>query len=95
MTEDHHFHINGERWLWRYASLRGTAEGWTEFSKRKVLLDRRSKNRKRLELELHEGLHSTLGPTISEEAVTSAAADLARILWSLGYRIAPSNGESN
>jgi hypothetical protein len=88
MRDDHHFQIGGERWLWRYTTLRGSADGWTEFAKRKVLLNRRVTNRKRLELELHEGLHSTLGSTISEEAVTSAASDLARILWSL-YRITP------
>lgn len=93
MPEDHHFHlgVNQERWLWRYSTLKGSADGWTEFGKKKVLLDRRAKHRKRLELELHEGLHATLGPTISEEAVDSAARDLARILWSLGYRLQRKN----
>jgi hypothetical protein len=43
--------------------------------------------RKRLEIELHEGLHASLGPTISEESVTQTARDLAKVLWSLGYRI--------
>ena len=88
MPADHHFTINnGEKWLWRYTTLKGSADGWTEFSKKKVLLDRRAQHRTRLELELHEGLHCTLGPTISEEAVTRAANDLAKILWSLGYRL--------
>lgn len=89
VMEDHHFHlgINREKWLWRYTTLKGSADGWTDYAKKKVLLNKRSKNRTRLELELHEGLHSTLGPTISEEAVTSAASDLAKILWSLGYRL--------
>lgn len=89
MPEDHHFHlgINQEKWLWRYTTLKGSADGWTDYSKKKVLLDRRAKHRTRLELELHEGLHSTLGPAISEEAVTAAASDLAKILWSLGYRL--------
>jgi hypothetical protein len=29
----------------------------------------------------------TLGHTISEEAVTESAKDLAKILWALGYRM--------
>jgi hypothetical protein len=89
LPEDHHFTLGvaQEKWLWRYSTLKGSADGWTEFSKNKVLLDRRAKHRKRLELELHEGLHATLGPTISEEAVDTAARDLAKILWSLGYRL--------
>jgi len=89
MTEDHHFRVNGgERWLWRYSSLKGNAVGWTEWNKKKVLIHNKlKKSRTRLETELHEGLHMTLGQTISEEAVTSSAHDLAKILWALGYRI--------
>jgi hypothetical protein len=84
---DHHFLINDKRWLWRYSSLRGMAAGWTEYTKRKILIHKGLRGRKRLEIELHEGLHATLGHTISEEAVTDSAKDLAKILWSLGYRI--------
>jgi hypothetical protein len=84
---DHHYHVNGEKWLWRYSPLKGGADGWTEYSKRKVLIHSGLAGRQRLECELHEGLHMTLGPTISEAAVEQAAADLAKILWSLSYRI--------
>jgi hypothetical protein len=83
---DHHFLISGQRWLWRYSNLKGKADGWTEYAKHKVLIHSALARRAKLECELHEGLHASLGPTISEEAVTQAAEDLAKILWSLGYR---------
>jgi hypothetical protein len=88
MPSDHHYTLNGEKWLWRYSSLKGSADGWTEFAKRKVLINEKLKGRARLECELHEGIHASL-PTTSEEAVTRVAADLAKILWSLGYRLLP------
>lgn len=87
MPSDHHFQIDHQKWLWRYSPLKGGADGWTEYATRKVLIHSKLKGRARLECELHEGLHATLGPTISEEAVTKTARDLARILWALGYRI--------
>jgi hypothetical protein len=89
MTTDHRFTINDERWLWRYSSLKGSADGWTEYATRKVLIHEKLKGRARLECELHEALHASLGPTISEATVTATAADLARILHSLGYRLLP------
>jgi hypothetical protein len=84
---DHHFQIGHQRWLWRYSPLKGANAGWTEWAKRKVLIHSRLKGRTRLETEIHEGLHAALGSTISEGAVTQAAGDIAKILWSLGYRI--------
>lgn len=87
--EDHHFQIGGVRWLWRYSPLKGSAFGWTEYAKRKILIHSGLKrNRQRLECECHEFLHAAF-PAISESAVTEAASDLARILWSLGYRLPP------
>lgn len=88
MPSDHKFLIDGQRWLWRYSPLKGSADGWTEFAKRKVLINSRLKSRARLETECHEALHAILGPGIvSEDCVTATAADLARILWTLGYRL--------
>jgi hypothetical protein len=78
--------INAQRWLWRYSTLKGGADGWTEYGKNKVLIHSKLKHRAKLECELHEGLHAVLGPTISEETVTQAAKDLAKVLWSIGYR---------
>jgi hypothetical protein len=92
MAKDHHFKINDDRWLWRYTALRGEASGWTEFIKKKVLIDQTLRNRVRLETEIHEAIHATLGPVISEEAVTQSAQDISKILWSLGYRISPEAG---
>ena len=87
MPQDHRFLINDQKWLWRYSTLKGGADGWTEYSKHKVLIHSKLKDRARLECELHEGLHACLGDTISETAVERTAADLAKILYSLGYRL--------
>ena len=93
MPLDHHFTIAGLRWLWRYSKLRGRAAGWTisPDSKnprldRKILIDERLKGRALLETEIHEAMHACF-PQLSEETVTEAARDLARILWALGYRV--------
>lgn len=92
MTSDHHFLINGVRWLWRYTRLKGQAVGWTfmpdpknQGVRKKVLIDDRLKSRARLNTEIHEFLHAA-NPTHSEEHVSQQADDLTRILWALGYR---------
>lgn len=90
---DHHFKINGKRWLWRYSPLKGMALGWT-FMKdpknpnvsEKVLIDSKLKGRQRLNTEIHEFLHAA-NPTQSEEHVSQQGDDLTRILWTLGYRL--------
>ena len=93
MAGDHHFSINGVKWLWRYTVLRGKAQGWTYMPdpknlnvKKKVLVDTRLTGRARLNTEIHEFLHAA-NPTQSEEHVTQQGDDLTRILWTLGYRL--------
>lgn len=92
MPSDHHFKIGGVRWLWRYARLKGRAAGWTCYadpkkkSAPKILIDQTLMGRARMEIELHEAMHACF-PQIAEETVTEAARDVARILWTLGYRI--------
>lgn len=93
MSLDHHFTIRGLCVLWRYARLRGRAVGWSITPderrpdlKRKVLIDDRLRGRARLETEIHEAIHQ-LFPDLAEETVSGAGRDLARILWSLRYRI--------
>jgi hypothetical protein len=93
MSSDHHFLIAGAKWLWRYARLRGQADGWTYLPDplhptmaRKVLIDSRLAGRTRLETEIHELIH-VLYPQLSEDSVTSAARDISKVLWHLGYRL--------
>jgi hypothetical protein len=93
MATNHHFSINGVRWLWRYARLRGAADGWayvktpkTPNVSERVIIDERLKGRRRLEVEIHEFLHAA-NPTMDEEHVDQQGKDLSRILWSLGYRL--------
>ena len=89
MPEDHHVTIDGKRWLLRFTKLNGDAAGWTYFDNAKrprILIDEKLKGGTRLETIVHELLHASLGPTISEESVTEAARVIRRTLWSLGYR---------
>ena len=89
MAEDHHVTIDGKRWLLRFTRLKGGAAGWTYFDNAKrprILIDEKLKGGTRLETIVHELLHASLGPTISEESVTEAAKVIRRTLLSLGYR---------
>lgn len=93
MPSNHRFRINGVAWLWRYARLRGGAEGWTFVKtpktpnvQQKILVDERLTGRRRLEVEVHEFLHAA-NPTMDEEHVDQQGKDLSKILWSLGYRL--------
>lgn len=89
MAEDHHVTIDGKRWLLRFTRLTGNAAGWTYFDNAKrprILIDEKLKGGTRLETILHELLHASLGPNISEEAITEAAKVQRRVLTMLGYR---------
>lgn len=89
MPEDHNVTIDGKRWLLRFTALKGDAAGWTFFDNAKrprILIDQSLTRGARLETIVHELLHASLGPNISEEAVTEAAKVIRRTLWNLGYR---------
>lgn len=92
MPRDHVYRLLGVRWLLRFTRLRGAAAGWAYLPdrknprmQRKILIDERLERRTRLETILHELLHVAF-PTVSEEHVTESARDIAKVLWSLGYR---------
>ena len=83
MAADHHITIDGKRWLLRFTRLTGDAAGWTYFDNAKrprILIDERLRNWTRVETILHEILHASLGPNISEEAITEAARVQRRVL---------------
>lgn len=89
MAEDHHITIDGKRWLLRFTRLTGDAAGWTFFDNAKrprILVDERLRGGARLETIVHELLHASLGPAISEESVTEAARVIRRTLVALGYK---------
>jgi predicted SprT family Zn-dependent metalloprotease len=92
MPDDHHFTVAGARWLLRFCRLKGQAAGWAYLPdsknprmERKILVDERLSKRARLETIIHELLHVCY-PTVSEEHITESARDIARVLWTLGYR---------
>jgi hypothetical protein len=89
MPQDHSITIDGKKWLLRFTPLKGDAAGWTFFDTAKrprILIDERLRGGSRLETIVHELLHASLGPTISEESVTEAARVIRRTLVTLGYR---------
>lgn len=94
MGETHHFKLGGKIWPLKFTRLRGSAVGWTVFRDPKnpdaverILIDEKTYKRGRagLELLIHELMHA-LNNQLSEEAVTQQAADMARVLWALGWR---------
>lgn len=91
MPSDHHITIDGKRWLLRFTPLKGDAAGWTFFdnaARPRILIDEKLRGWTMVETLLHEILHASLGPNISEEAVTEAARVQRRVLRLL-YDITP------
>jgi hypothetical protein len=91
MPSDHHITIDGKRWLLRFTPLKGDAAGWTYFdnaARPRILIDEKLRGWTMVETLLHEILHASLGPNISEEAVTEAARVQRRVLRLL-YDITP------
>lgn len=89
MAEDHTITIDGKKWLLRFTTLTGDAAGWTFFensARPRILIDDKLRGGTKLETIVHELLHASLGPTISEESVTEAARVIRRTLVALGYR---------
>lgn len=86
MPDDHNVTIDGKRWLLRFTPLKGDAAGWTFFDNAKrprILIDEKLRGWSRVETILHEILHASLGPNISEEAITEAAKVQRRVLTML------------
>lgn len=78
--------IAGQDWKIRFTRLRGKAAGWCEYDKRKILVDTRLSGVALLETVVHEVLHAEF-PWLTEASVTESAADIAKILAAIGYRL--------
>lgn len=89
MPHDHVFTLNGdERWLVRFANLKGASYGITYTRKAKnprIIIHDDLRGRHRLTIILHELLHAIF-PQASEEVVEQAGKDLSKVLWALNYR---------
>jgi hypothetical protein len=86
---DHHFTLNGdEKWLLRFAALKGQAYGYTftlKSAKPRIVIHDGLRGRHRLTVIIHELLHAIF-PQASEEVIEQAGKDITRVLWSLNYR---------
>lgn len=91
MSEDHVFTLNGdERWLVRFAPLKGQAYGltFTQKSKRpRIVIHDGLRGRHRLTILLHELLHAIF-PQADEHVIEQAGKDLSKVLTTL-YDITP------
>lgn len=91
MPKDHVFTLNGdERWLLRFAPLKGDAYGITytrKAARPRIVIHDALRGRHRLTVILHELLHVAF-PQASEEVVEQAGKDFAKVLWAL-YDLKP------
>ena len=89
MSEDHHFTLNGdEKWLVRFAKLKGRAYGYTftqKSARPRIVIHDALRGRHRMTIIVHELLHA-LFPTASEEHVEQAGKDIAKVLHAVGFR---------
>lgn len=86
------YKIAGRLWPWKYARLKGKADGWTFAGEpgnkkggHKILINSRLTGRKRLRIELHEFLHAAF-PDVAEDVIDARSSELCRILTALGYK---------
>lgn len=78
--KDYHFDINGQKWLIRFSRrMRGKANGWCDYSQRKILVDDRLTPRVKLDVLIHEVVHA-IHRSLSEESVTYTGTKLAEII---------------
>ena len=80
-------YIRKKRWELVFEKLtgcRGDCDSPESRGKR-IRISRSLKGEEQLEVLIHEFLHAAYWD-MDEEAVESAAADIARALWKLGYR---------
>jgi len=91
MPRDHVFQLNGdERWLLRFAPLKGDAYGITytrKAARPRIVIHDGLRGRHRLTVIIHELLHVAF-PQASEEVVEQAGKDFAKVLWAL-YDLTP------
>jgi hypothetical protein len=89
MPRDHEFVLNGdEKWLIRFARLKGAAYGLTYTRKAKhprIVIHDELIGRHRLTILVHELLHAIF-PQASEETIEQAGKDISKVLWALKYR---------
>lgn len=77
---DYHFDIHGERWLIRFSKrMRGSANGWCDYQKKKILVDDRLPDVVKLDVLIHEVLHA-IHRNLSEESVTYSGTKLAEVI---------------
>lgn len=85
-----HVTILGKRWNLSFVR-KSRKRGWAgicsppDQPNRSITIESGHSPLRELELVIHESIHATCFP-LDEEFVTESAADIARILWRLGWR---------
>lgn len=88
--------INGETWQLIYKSLRRRGLcGLCDYDSKVMTICTSLRGLDRLDTEIHEACHALQG-FASEEHTAEIATTLARMLWSIGYRLqGDTNGSVN
>ena len=78
--KDYRFEINGCPWLIRFSRrMRGKANGWCDYSQRKILVNDRLTPELKLDVLIHEVVHA-IHESLSEESVTYTGSKLAEVI---------------
>lgn len=77
--------VKGIRWTLRFTRLRGSADGWCYFTEKKILVCKKLRGVRRLDVIVHELLHAH-NQSMPEHDVSRTASGVAKVLWDLGYR---------
>ncbi len=93
--------LNGENWTLRFQDLskydtedrhiHGLCDSPTA-KRRSIYVDTRVKNRFQLEMLIHEMLHAVDWHKDETAFIEPVARDIAKVLWSLGYRLEKKDG---
>lgn len=82
--------IRGKYYTFRFGRPQRGCDGHADIRNKEIVVSTRLKGEHKLEVIIHELLHFAHWD-LDEEAVTDTAADIARVLWRLGWRDDVSN----
>lgn len=97
MIDQMRIRLNGEWWNLKFANLDHTdGDGYCDpptTKRRRIWIHDELKNRRQLEILLHEMLHAVDWHKDENSFIAPVARDIAKVLWKLGYRRSVESGE--
>lgn len=97
MPESKSIRLNGEQWNLTFADLEDHPnDGYCDDPKtkrRRIWVHEGLKNRRELEVLIHEMLHAVDWHKDEDSFIKPVARDIAKVLWSLGFRRSVVDGD--